>query len=86
LNCGKKEERKIAEKILANRTHFRELLMAGDKKAYSMPRNFQLIFFKNDVENYLKNNVTELDLAISAIFIDHFEQVITEKLLYIPRN
>lgn len=82
MNCPTNSEQEIADNILENREHFTKLLMAGDKKSYRLPEKCQLKFFKTAVENYLENNTTELDLAISGLVIDHLEKVEKKELLY----
>lgn len=82
LNCPRKNEQEIASEVQINRERFAKLLLAGDNKSYTLPEKCSLNFFKTAVENYLNNNTTELDLAISGLVIDHLKNVEVRGLLH----
>jgi hypothetical protein len=73
-NCKDKNEKTIAEQIQKNRKELTKFLKAGDDTVWTLHTGSKCV--KIAINKYLESNETELDLAVSAMLLDHIKNML----------
>lgn len=77
--CIGKDEQEISKFIQKQRKDLAQLLMAGDNRLININSGPNAI--TDAIHGYLKNNDTELDLAIGGMIIDHIKDMQQRKII-----
>ena len=77
--CITEDDQKIAKHIQENRRDLTLLLMAVDSRKITIHTGLNSITIA--VNKYLESNVTELDLAIGGMFLDHIKNMEQRELM-----